>query len=179
VGEGRHPSVAEVADAAGVSRRTAYRYFPTQQKLLVEAALEGLRPEIEGALVLAPSGASPLEMQGRVDALVRVVQERAVANEHRLRTMVHLTVIEKPPPGTRPRGGRRVEWVELALAPLKPRLSRSAYSRLVSALSLVVGIEALLVLRDIRGLTAPQALQVSLWMARAVLGQAMREAGFE
>jgi hypothetical protein len=49
----------------------------------------------------------------------------------------------------------------------------------VSALSLVVGIEALLVLRDIRGLTAPQALQVSLWMARAVLGQAMREAGFE
>ena len=31
---GHTPTTTEVADAAGVSRRTAYRYFPTQEQLL-------------------------------------------------------------------------------------------------------------------------------------------------
>ncbi|MGI8548966.1 MAG: TetR family transcriptional regulator, partial [Gemmatimonadaceae bacterium] len=39
IAQGRTPSVTEVADAAEVSRRTAYRYFPTPDQLLVEAAL--------------------------------------------------------------------------------------------------------------------------------------------
>ncbi len=32
--QGQIPSVADAADAADVSRRTAYRYFPTQEQLL-------------------------------------------------------------------------------------------------------------------------------------------------
>jgi AcrR family transcriptional regulator len=32
------PTVAEAADAARISRATAYRYFPTQEALLVEVA---------------------------------------------------------------------------------------------------------------------------------------------
>jgi AcrR family transcriptional regulator len=177
--EGRQPSVSEVADAAGVSRRTAYRYFPAQQKMLVEAALEGFRPEMEAALAAAPQGLDEADAGKRVDALVRSMQKLAIDNEHRLRTMIRLTVMEKPPPGTRPRGGRRVDWIELAVAPLKPRLGKAAYARLVSALALITGIEALIVLRDIRGLGDAQAIQVSQWMARAVLHETMREAGLE
>ena len=179
VADGQRPSVGDVADAAGVSRRTAYRYFPTQTKMLVEAALEGVRPEIEGALASAPSGPTHAEMQARVDTLVRAVQEGAVVNEHRLRTMIHLTVLEKPQPGTLPRGGRRVDWVELAVSPLKARLGKAAYGRLVSALALITGIEALIVLRDIRGLSEAQAIQASQWMARAVLRETLREAGLD
>ena len=41
---GKSPTVAEVADAALVSRATAYRYFPTQEYLLFEAALESTGP---------------------------------------------------------------------------------------------------------------------------------------
>jgi AcrR family transcriptional regulator len=175
IAEGQRPTVTEVADAAGVSRRTAYRYFPAQQKMLVEAALEGVRPEVEAAIRAAPPGRTAAEMEQRLDALVRAVQELAVLNEHRLRTMIHLTVLEKPPLGTRARGGRRIEWIELAVAPLKPRLGRAAYARLVSALALIVGIEALVVLRDLRGLSEAQAIQASQWMARAVLHEAMRE----
>ena len=39
VREGRTPTVAEAAEAAEVSRATAYRYFPTQDMLLAEVAL--------------------------------------------------------------------------------------------------------------------------------------------
>src|SRR5687768_8301366 len=35
---GQTPTVARAAEAAGVSRATAYRYFPTQQALLIEVA---------------------------------------------------------------------------------------------------------------------------------------------
>jgi AcrR family transcriptional regulator len=179
IAEGRQPSVAEVADASDVSRRTAYRYFPTQTKLLVEAALEGVRPVMEAALAAAPAGLTGADVGKRVDTLVRSVQQLTIEHEHLLRTMIHLTVVEKPPPGMRPRGGRRVDWIELALAPLKSRLGKAEYSRLVSALALITGIEALLVLRDIRGLSESQAIHVSQWMASAVLAQTMREAGLD
>src|SRR6478752_4337329 len=36
---GRQPTVTDVAEAAGISRATAYRYFPTQEMLLAEVAL--------------------------------------------------------------------------------------------------------------------------------------------
>jgi AcrR family transcriptional regulator len=178
IAEGAQPTVTEVADAANVSRRTAYRYFPTQQKLLVEAALEGLRPAMEAALAAAPAGLTDADLEQRLDTLVRSIQQLTVRNERLLRTMIHLTVLGKTAPGTRPRGSRRIDWIELAVASLQPRLGKAAYARLVSALSLITGIEALIVLRDIRGLSEPQAIQASQWMARAVLRETLREALF-
>jgi AcrR family transcriptional regulator len=47
---GEVPTVTSVADAADVSRRTAYRYFPTQEQLLAEASLESLRPRVEAII---------------------------------------------------------------------------------------------------------------------------------
>src|SRR5262249_15322283 len=40
VGEGVTPTVAQAAEAALVSRTTAYRYFPTQDSLLLELAVD-------------------------------------------------------------------------------------------------------------------------------------------
>ena len=37
LGEGLSPTVEQAADAAGVARATAYRYFPNQRALLVAA----------------------------------------------------------------------------------------------------------------------------------------------
>src|SRR6267378_4915762 len=50
--QGREPTVAEVAQVGEVSRATAYRYFPTQESLLVEMRM------------FAPEG--PIEMFDRV-----------------------------------------------------------------------------------------------------------------
>lgn len=174
IAKGERPTVTEVADAAGISRRTAYRYFPTQVKLMTEAALEGLRPSMESAINDAPSGTTSGAIETRVDALVEQMQRLALANEALLRTMIHETVLHAPS-DTQPRGSRRVEWIEAAIQPMRARLGPAAYARLVSGLSLVVGIEALLVLRDIRGLSGPQAIQVSHWMARALLKQSLAD----
>ena len=176
---GRRPTVAEVADATQVSRRTAYRYFPTQVKLMTEAALEGLRPTMDAALEAASTGTNAAAIEARVDALVEQMQRLAVANEALLRTMIHETVLHSPTDTQPPRGTRRVEWIDAAIQPLRARLGGAAYARLVSALTLTIGIEALLVLRDIRGLSAAQAVQVSHWMARALLKQSLAERNAE
>jgi AcrR family transcriptional regulator len=164
-----------VADAAEISRRTAYRYFPTQEKLLAEAALEGLRPLMDRALALTPLGADQQSLEARVAALVRNMMKLAFENETLLRTMIHQTVLEKNPAKAPRRGTRRIDWIETALLPLRSALSKAKYENLVSAIAVCTGMEAVLVLRDIRGLTAAQAIQVSQWMAQAMLREALIE----
>ena len=168
ISRGHRPTVTEVADAADVSRRTAYRYFPTQTKLLSDAALDGLRPVMEAAIAAAPQGLDLADAAARVSALIATMQRLAIDNEALLRTMIHETVL-RGSNAERPRGARRLEWIELAIKPLRAELGASAYQRLLHALALCTGIEALLVLRDICGLTPAQAVKVSQWMAAAVL----------
>jgi AcrR family transcriptional regulator len=172
---GRTPTVTEVADAAAVSRRTAYRYFPTQTKLLAEAALEGIRPRMEAAIRQSAGFHGP-DVAGRIDALVATMFREAFASEKLLRTMVHTTVLERQRPDLPKRGIRRIEWIEAATEPLRRRLGPAGYARLVSGLALCVGIEALLVLVDIRGLSARQTVATARWMARAVLRQSLDDA---
>ena len=180
LGEGQTPSVTEVADAADISRRTAYRYFPTQEQLLVEAALEGLRPTIEGAVETA-DGADPADIEARLDRAVRKIQSEAAAHEPLLRTMIRLTVGAPSPVAeaarTSPRRGyRRIDWIKLALEPVRPQLSRRHFDRLVAALTVCVGIDALIVLRDLCGLSQAEAESVTRWTARALLRESLLEA---
>jgi len=178
--QGQIPSVADAADAADVSRRTAYRYFPTQEQLLTEAQLEEERPVFERVFE-APELAHDVE--ARLDALVRVMYANLQTTEPLLRTMIRLTVdrsrnereasaAEAEPPR---RGYRRIDYIEMALAPVRMHLDESSFERLVSGLALCIGIEALLVLRDIRGLDQAAAEEVSLWVARALLRASLAE----
>src|SRR3712207_4205427 len=71
VQQGKQPSVAEAADAAQVSRATAYRYFPSQERLLLEAALETTTPVIE---TLIRQTATAADAATRVDGVVHAIQ---------------------------------------------------------------------------------------------------------
>jgi AcrR family transcriptional regulator len=168
---GARPTVPEAAEAAGISRRTAYRYFPSQEQLLTEAALETLRPAITASFEHIES-----DPEARVDAVVRAVQHHAAQNEELLRTVIRLTIERGPENGEPVRGSRRMDWIADAVAPVKASLTPAAYSRLLSALSLCVGAEALITLRDVRGLSLSDAANVSSWAARALLRSALEEA---
>ncbi len=178
---GATPTVGEVADAAAVSRRTAYRYFATQEQLLVEAALEGLRPAIEGEIIGA-SRRLDEPVGTRLDRTVRALQRNTIDNEALLRTMIRLTVGPSDPAAgeqtdvPRRRGYRRLEWIELAVGSEKSRLGTRRYERLVAALSVCVGIDALVVLRDLCGLSANRAEGVTRWMAQTLLEASLAEA---
>jgi AcrR family transcriptional regulator len=176
--QGETPTANRVAEVAEVSRRTVYLYFPTQEQLLTEAALEGVRAEVDRAVELADSD----DVEARLDALVAAALRGSIESEVLLRTMIRLTIehrldeVRGGPPREAPlRGGRRIEVIEEALAPVRERLGEARFDRLVSALALVVGIEALLVLRDIRGLDHAAMEEVSRWSARALLRASLAE----
>jgi len=67
------------------------------------------------------------------------------------------------------RGGRRLLWLAEVLEPLRPKLPPAEFKRLVCALSLMGGIETVVVLKDICGLDDGEAEEVTLWAANALL----------
>ena len=122
--QGKRPTVAEVAEAALVSRATAYRYFPTQEYLLFEAALESTRSDIDRELAENTLSEDP---EARLAMLIEALQGRIVDKEAAFRTMLRLSLEqtsdeerhdgESAP--SRLRGGGRVRWIEKALAPVQ------------------------------------------------------------
>jgi AcrR family transcriptional regulator len=166
--EGKTPSLGEVAQAAEVSRRTVYLYFPTVEQLLADAALEASRAYVE------PEFEASRDPAERVEALVRAVQRGFAATEQLGRMIIRATVgaATSSTPDKPRRGYRRVEWIERALDPLRESLPRERFEQLVSALTLVIGWEAMIVLQDVRGLTAAEAEDVCARAARALLDAA-------
>jgi AcrR family transcriptional regulator len=166
---GAEPSVGEIAAAADVSRRTVYLYFPTLEHLLADAALELTRASV------SPQFEAHRDPAARLEALVRALQQGFAETEALGRTIIRHTVGTagaKPTPGVPRRGYRRVEWIEQALAPLREALPLDRFERLVSALTLVMGWEAMIVLQDTRGLTAAEAEEICVWAAQALLAAA-------
>ncbi len=173
--DGRTPTIAEVAEAADVSRRTIYMYFPTLEHLLLDATLGAL-----GATAIEPvvrrSAGSDDPVVG-IDQLSRAVNRGAADTMHLGRALIRLTVeAEEPADGAPRRGYRRVEWIERALEPLRERLPREAYERLVSVLSILMGWEPLVALRDVRGVKQKRAEDLLAWAARALVERALAEA---
>jgi AcrR family transcriptional regulator len=173
---GETPSVTAVAAAADVSRRTVFLYFPTFDQLLVDATVGALsEPPVERVLAQAPPGEQPA---ARVERLVRALHHVTPEMERLGRSLIRLTVAaDAPTPGAgMPRRGyRRVEWIESALAPWQGRLDRTRWRRLVCALAMVIGWEALIVQRDVCGLTEPEGEELSVWAARALVAAALGE----
>lgn len=169
--DGRTPSIAEVAEVADVSRRTVYMYFATLEHLLADAALEATRARIEPTVKLT---GDPVH---RVDALVRALTRDALEIEHLGRTIIRHTIEAAPrEDGDGPRRGyRRVEWIELALEPIRGQVGPKSFERLVSALTLAIGWEAMIVLRDVRGLSAKEIEDVAAWTARSLVSAALAE----
>lgn len=167
---GTPPTVEEAAVAASVSRTTAYRYFRSQTELLVAA-----HPETDTASLLPEDvGEEPEE---RLLAAVAAFTRLIVETEHQQRTMLRLALT----PGTTPddlplRQGRAIGWFEEALAPLRTRLGEAGVHRLAVSVRSAVGIEALVWLTDVAGLSREEATERMLWSARAMLGQALADA---
>jgi AcrR family transcriptional regulator len=164
VARGLAPSVAEAADAAGISRTTAYRYFPNRRVLLSAAHPETAAESLLGA-------DPPDDVAERLDLVIRAFTDLIVRTEPQQRVMLRLSL--EPDAGDREplplRQGRAIRWFEEALEPLRGELGDAALGRLVLAIRATTGIEALVWLTDVAGLSADDARQLMRWSARSLL----------
>src|SRR5262245_28908356 len=144
IASGDTPRVEEVAEAAGISRTTAYRYFASQSELLAAAY-----PEINAVSVLPDP--APVAARDRVAAVAAFVVDRVQEAEVQQRAMLRLSL--GPDPHELPlRQGRVIPWFVEALAPLTEKLGTGGVHRLALALRAACGIETRVWLTDVAGL---------------------------
>jgi AcrR family transcriptional regulator len=158
-----------------VSRATAYRYFPSQAALIQVVVDEGLGP----ILTWRPAGG---DARRRVADLFETALPRLEAYESTFRAALKLSLDQwaRRQAGTlgdEPRftRGHRVDLLRQALAPLRGDLPPASVERLAQALSLVFGVEALIVLKDMWGLDGEAVRAVAQWSASALVQAALED----
>jgi AcrR family transcriptional regulator len=161
---GDTPRVEEAAEAAGISRATAYRYFDSQAQLLAAAFPE----TATRSLLPVPA---PDDVRHRVAAVAGAVVDRVEQTERQQRAMLRLSLGDVPHELPL-RKGRAIGWFREALEPLHQELGEVGLHRLALALRTVCGIEARVWLRDIAGLDSAAIRELQLWMATALVAHA-------
>jgi AcrR family transcriptional regulator len=170
VSRGLTPTVSEAADAASVSRTTAYRYFPNQRSLLVAA-----HPETGARSLLGED--PPEDPAARLDEVVRALTKLILETEAQQRTMLRLSLEDDPDSrgGLPLRQGRAIAWISEALEPVRAELSDQGLHTLVLAIRSATGIEALVWLTDIGGLSRDDAVELMRWSALGLLQTALAQ----
>ena len=175
VREGKSFTVAEVADRAKVGRTTAYRYFPTVEQLVAYASLHAIT-EVEKQMIGA-AVANATSAEDRLRAVIEASDKSITDHDFVYRTMLreslnenHILDEELPR-----RSGGRKSVIDGAIGTLRKELGEKRYEKLTAALSLFIGIEATVVLRDVCLLSAEKAREVKIWAARVILEAALAE----
>jgi AcrR family transcriptional regulator len=169
VARGVTPTVGDAAEAASISRATAYRYFPNQRLLLMAA-----HPETAARSMLGEN--PPQDPAERLDRVVKAFTALIVKTERQQRTMLRLSLeADAPPRNALPlRQGRAIAWIAEAFDPVREELTEQGVHALTLAIRSAIGIEALVWLTDIGGLTREQAVESMRWSAQALLQAALR-----
>lgn len=169
---GESPTVAQVAEKAGISVATAYRYFPSPKSLRADAAVSVTRDVPSFDEVLAGAGEDPLV---RIEVLVRTIARWQFEDEPIWRGVLQATLErwfaqwEEGGEMVPVRSTARRDGVRLALRPLAEELPEQDFSRLVSAVVLVCGVEALVATRDAAGLDPEEATETMVWAAKSLV----------
>jgi AcrR family transcriptional regulator len=173
--QGRTPTLEEVAQEAMVSRATAYRYFPSSEALLVEAAVDVAVPEPE-TLFRDDVSRDPVERLQRVET---ALYDMILANEPALRTMLAYTIQQGIHAGNGKlpiRQNRRTPLIEAALEPARGEFRPAALRELMRALALITGPEAVVVIKDVLQLDDTDARRMKRWAIRALVEAARKPA---
>ncbi|MDQ6696835.1 MAG: TetR family transcriptional regulator [Actinomycetota bacterium] len=167
VAAGLTPTIEDAAAAASVSRATAYRYFANKRELLFAA-----HPETAATSMLPPD--PPKDPAARLDAVVRNFSAMVLDTEAQQRTMLRLSLeADADERAELPlRQGRAVAWIAEALEDLKDDRSDEEVCQLVLSIRATIGIEALVWLVDIGGLSRADAVALTRWSAQALLQRA-------
>lgn len=174
--EGRTPTLEEVAEAALVSRATAYRYFPSAEALAVEASVDVAVPE-PAEVFRTETSRDPVARLQRVETMLT---DMILANEPLLRTMLAHTIQQgahadesaKLPR----RQNRRMPLIEAALEPARDQFKPAALKTLMRSLALIMGPEATIVVKDVLQLDEPEARKMKHWAIRALVEAARKPA---
>lgn len=167
IATGVTPTIEDAAVAACISRSTAYRYFANERALLIAA-----HPEIMAESMLPAN--PPQDPAARLDAVVANFSAMILDTEAQQRTMLRLSLeMDTDERKALPlRRGRAIAWIAEALDGLRKDLSDEQFRQLVLSVRATIGIEAIVWLVDVAGVTRTDAVALTRWSAQALLQRA-------
>jgi AcrR family transcriptional regulator len=164
-------TVPAAAQLAGVSRATAYRYFPSNEAVRLHATI----PLVEDAeqRLQAPDPAEPGDARDLPDqaaALVTTMGNWAFDHENELRELLRLSLAPERAGHTPRRGNtNRDTWIATLLDGLPAHVPNAARDRLAAALVPLFGSDAVVWSTDIAQLDRDTAIDTMAWMAAALV----------
>lgn len=166
--QGVTPTMEGAAEAAAISRRTAYRYFPNLRALLIAAY-----PHIEERSLLGPN--PPEDPVARLKLVAEDQTRRILKYEPEMRAVLRLSLEPEPDRGPElpMHRGLRIGWIEEALAPLRGPIDEEDLRRLVYSIGATLGIEAFVWLTDVAQLSHDDAAAIMRSNALALLRSAL------
>ena len=160
---GKDFSLEDVAKKAQISRATIYRYYSNVEVLTIEAGLD--------INTLSPQ--KVLE-QSESDELIETIlniqdyyNQLGIDNEVTFRK--YLSVMLNPSLPATERGARRVKTLSLAFHNKLNHLSSKEKDYLIYTATTLMGMEALIVTKDVCGLDNVKAKETLRWGLRKVL----------
>ncbi|MEX6212003.1 TetR/AcrR family transcriptional regulator [Providencia huaxiensis] len=174
--KGAMPSVSELALEAGVSRATAYRYFPTQTDLITAVVNESLEP----ILTWRPQS---VKTEERIDELLTYAFPRMFEHEGVLRAALQASLQQWAQGRSTPLSikdkrlerGNRKDILTMVTSPMKSEFPQEIIDKVIRAFSVIYGSEIFLVLKDIWKMEDSQVTELAQWMAKAIMNQAVAD----
>lgn len=174
--KGGMPSVSELAIEAGLSRATAYRYFPTQSDLIAATVNASLGP----ILTWRPQSEKTEE---RIKELLSFALPRMFEHEGALRAALQVSLqqwaegrsLNLDPKEKRLERGNRKDILAMVTAPMKGEFPAELIDKVIKAFSVIYGSEIFLVLKDIWKQNDSEVIELTQWMAKAIINQAIAD----
>jgi hypothetical protein len=109
--------------------------------------------------------------------VIEQLTHQVVEHEPELRAQLRLSLDQRPFDSDQLpfRKGRAIGWIKEALAPLRAQMTARELHRLALAIRATTGIEALVWLTDVAGLSPQDARRLMRASARALLRDALRD----
>ncbi len=162
-------NLEEVAHEAGMSRATVYRYFSSIDLLIAEAGLYIKTRSPEEIL----KGLSGKNTRERILGIQKYYNKLSLDNEEAFRKYVGIVLTQKSKKFKR--GARRVKTLEMALSDNNSVLNEQELTLLINAATVLMGIEAMIVTRDVCGLSKQESTQTLRWALEKIVDACLAE----
>lgn len=168
----RKITLEDVANEADISRATIYRYFSNIDLLVMEASLDIQHASAEEI----QHETNQFSLVDRILYIQEHYNTLAQKNEKSFRRYLSATLSASISKKKKVRGARRVASLKKSLEPFKSRMSKDEYEKLIHIASVLMGIDALIVTKDVCGLDNEQSSELLKWVIEMILkGMAIQE----
>jgi len=161
INKGLEFTLEDIAKKSGISRATIYRYYSKVEILANEAGLD--------ISTISPENIIENLKEKNTEEIILGIQNyyNTLAIDHEGAFRKYLCTVLASNPSEIKRGARRKKTLQLAFE--NTSINKKEKEKLVNLLTLLMGIEPLIVTKDVSGLNNNQSMEIMKWGVQLIL----------